>query len=294
MLENATLTKATDPALNALEETFLKQLQEAIATDHLVLPTLPEVAVHVQLAVEDPDISLVDLAHAIGNDTALSARIIKIANSPLAQQGPYVDNLHLAISRLGLNFVRNITTGLAMEQIFQTTNEFVDARMHQAWEHSIEVAAISSVIAKHYTHLPVDQVALGGLVHEIGILPILTFAEDHHEIINNPVIFDRIIDKIHPKIGTAILEAWNFPQGLIEIPQGYVDFKRRSKGTAPDYVDIITVANLYSLRGSNKQASIQDWNSIPAFKKLGIDPTTKLTGIDAVNAEVQKIKQMLW
>ena len=58
-------------------------LIKAIDKDDLVLPTLPEVALNIRKAAENPEISVSHLSKVIGRDTALTARLIKVVNSPL-------------------------------------------------------------------------------------------------------------------------------------------------------------------------------------------------------------------
>ncbi|MFT5451625.1 MAG: HD-like signal output (HDOD) protein, partial [Enterobacterales bacterium] len=67
----------------SLEDDFLELLLDAIKTDRLVLPTLPEVALRIRESVENPDVSAQKLAEVIASDAALSARLIKVSNSPL-------------------------------------------------------------------------------------------------------------------------------------------------------------------------------------------------------------------
>ncbi len=75
--------------MSKLAEKVQKELIQAIDNDELVLPTLPEVALKVREAAEDPDISIPQLSKVIGNDAALTARIIKVVKQPAAahQQG---------------------------------------------------------------------------------------------------------------------------------------------------------------------------------------------------------------
>ena len=68
--------------MNKLAEKVQQALITAIDNDDLVLPTLPEVALQIRQAAEDPEISISHLSKVIGRDTALSARLIKVVNSP--------------------------------------------------------------------------------------------------------------------------------------------------------------------------------------------------------------------
>ena len=191
--------------MSTLAEKVQRELTLAIENDELVLPTLPEVALRVREAAEDPNISIPALSKVIGNDAAVTARIIKVVNSPLLRSSREIDDLQMAISRLGINYTCNLATGLAMEQMFQATTDVVDRKMREVWNKSTEVAAISHVLCRHYTRLAPDQATLAGLVHQIGVLPILTYAEEHYELLADSISLNNVIEQIHPIIGDKML-----------------------------------------------------------------------------------------
>ena len=122
--------------MSTLADKVQQALTQAIENDELVLPTLPEVALRVREAAEDPDVSIPTLAKVIGNDTALTARIIKVVNSPLLRTNREINDLQMAISRLGINYTSNLATGLAMEQMFQATTDVGDRKMRGVWNKS--------------------------------------------------------------------------------------------------------------------------------------------------------------
>ncbi|KAA0973928.1 HDOD domain-containing protein [Pseudomonas sp. ANT_H12B] len=256
--------------MSELAEKVQQDLVEAIDNDDLVLPTLPEVALQIRKAAEDPEISVSTLSKVIGRDTALSARLIKVVNSPLLRATQEVTDLHTAITRLGVNYSSNLAIGLVMEQIFHARSEVVEHKMRDVWRKSLEIAGISYALCRSYTQLKPDQAALGGLVHQIGVLPILTYAEDHYELLSDPVSLNHVIDHIHPLIGDKLLRVWEFPEMLVQLPGLYLDFKRESERV--DYVDLVQVACLYCHKDTDHPLAGVDALSVPAFKKLGIDP----------------------
>jgi HD-like signal output (HDOD) protein len=249
---------------------ILKDLTHQIETDQLVLPTLPEVALKAREVAEDPNATSTRLAKVIGNDVALAARIIKVANSPIMRASRKVEDLGMAINRLGTTFTSNLVTGLAMEQMFQATSDVIDKIMRATWARSTDVAGIATVLCRAYTKLRPDQATLGALVHRIGALPILTYAEEHAELANDPFTLNKIIDDLHGQIGSVILKHWDFPDELRDIPSAYLSFDRRSPKL--DYVDIVQVANLQTYVGTNHRYCEMDWSKIPAFGQLGLDP----------------------
>ena len=112
------------------------ELLHALDNDQLVLPTLPEVALQVREASADPDVDVATLARVIENDPAISARLIKISNSPLLRASRPIEDLKMAVSRLGINYTSNLATSLAMQQMFQATSDLIDQRMRDVWSHS--------------------------------------------------------------------------------------------------------------------------------------------------------------
>lgn len=277
--------------MSSLAEKVQQELERAIERDELVLPTLPEVALRVREAAESADIGVPELARVIGNDAALTARLIKVVNSPLLRTNVEINDLQMAIGRLGINYTCNLATGLAMEQMFQATSDAVDRRMREAWNKSTEIASISHMLCRSFTRLRPDQAMLAGLVHQIGVLPILTYAEEHEALLTDAATLEQVIARIHPQIGERILLAWDFPEPLACVPAQYTDFARDSAST--DYVDVVQVATLQSYLGTGHPYTELDWSRISAFRKLGIDPDGLLADDEDLSAAMDAAMGML-
>jgi HD-like signal output (HDOD) protein len=277
--------------MSKLAEKVQQELIHAIEHDELVLPTLPEVALRVREAAEDPDIGIPQISKVIGNDAALTARIIKVVNSPLLRTNKEITDLQMAVSRLGINYTCNLATGLAMEQMFQATSDVVDRKMREVWNKSTEIAGICHVLCRHYTRLMPDQATLAGLVHQIGVLPILTYAEEHNELLADSISLNHVIEQIHPLIGDKILRTWEFPEPIAMVPSQYLNFARDSAKV--DYVDIVQVATLQSYLGSEHPYTQLDWSTVPAFAKLGLDANVDMQADEDLSAAMEAAMSML-
>lgn len=242
---------------------------QLVKNDELVLPTLPEVALQIRQVAEDSEAGVHELSQVVARDPALAARLIKVANSPLVRASANITNLHSAISRLGVVYTGNIAVGLAMEQMFQATHDIIDRRLRQCWSHSLEIAATSQVLARHFTNLPADQAMLAGLVHQIGMLPILAFAENHSGLLADSLSLDFLLEKLHPALGAYILQSWKFPPELVSVPKEYLNLKRESLQT--DLTDLIQVATLQSYADTEHPLAKVDRSQVNAFKRLGLD-----------------------
>jgi HD-like signal output (HDOD) protein len=247
---------------------FLEELYQALRSDKLVLPTLPEMALKVRDVVSDENSSLADVAKVVNRDPALAARLIQLANSPLLKSRVPIESVDMAVMRMGAGMVRNIVTAMVMEQLFQATRDVTDRKLRQCWKHASEVSSIAVGIALQHPHYAPDQAMLAGLVHDIGILPILTMAEDFPDLLQDEARLDDLIQRAHPFVGQAILKHWNFPDALIMVPREHENLMYESMGK-PDYVDLIIVANMQSERNHGRLPN--NLKTIPAYRKLGLD-----------------------
>ena len=263
--------------MNKLAEMVQAELLEAIENDDLVLPTLPEVALSIREAAEDSEISVGALSKVIGRDAALSARLIKVVNSPLLRASVEVTELHTAITRLGINYSCNLAIGLVIEQIFHARSPAVEQKLRDIWTNSLEVAGISYEICRRYTRLKPDQAALGGLVHQIGALPVLIYAEEHNELLADPVCLHHVIEQIQPVLGDKILKSWEFPEQFTRLPTQVKQLERRTDRM--DYIDIVQLA--CALINKHPERPFAD---LPAYVHLNLPQGSELPAADLLVA----------
>jgi len=271
------LAIAVEKPMNTLAKRVQAQLLDAIENDDLFLPTLPEVALSIREAAEDTEISVGALSKIIGRDAALSARLIKVVNSPLLRASVDVTNLHTALTRLGINYSCNLAIGLVIEQIFHARSPAVEQKLRKVWAHSLEVAGISYALSRCYTSLKPDQAALGGLVHQIGALPVFIYAEEYNELLADPLCLHYVIEQIQPVLGDKILGAWQFPAQLASLPSQVQDLNRRTDQV--DYIDIVQIA--CCLSSNHRDRSLA---TLPAYHHLGLPYGTELQAADLLDA----------
>lgn len=272
-------------------EQFYQKLCKAVQTDQLKLPSLPEVALRIRQAVESEEKSAQQIAEILTQDAALAARLLQLANSPLYRARSKIDNLQMAITRLGTRVVRDLVITLAMKQIFQSSSVTLEQQFRELWSTSVEVAAICRLLASGQNSLEPEQALLAGLIHNIGALPILRLAEDDAELIDDPESLQEITLDIQSKVGKVILEFWDFPDSFIDVVKHWDQFDRQHPGDA-DYTDIVQVAILQS--GHTRFAHTpSDWNEVSAFEKLGLDTTINYMEVDDNKACIEETRQTL-
>ncbi|MBU1618527.1 MAG: HDOD domain-containing protein [Gammaproteobacteria bacterium] len=252
------------------ENALLSLLVERIQNDSLVLPSLPEIALRIRKMAEDPNVNLNQMADIISHDPAMSARMMKIANSAFLGRSVPVSSLQQAVTRIGLRYIKNIATAMAIEQLFVSHSSLIKDMMGKVWQETLEVAAVALATMQLYNSRlkssPVnfDTMTLAGLIHNIGALPILTEAEKHLEQFGDKDFITGCITDLAGGIGGSILRKWEFPDELIEVAElwntrlphmdkvNYLDFIRIAtiqKGFAKDKTEARIALKSFADRG---------------------------------------------
>ena len=220
-------------------------LVEKITNDTLVLPTLPAIALKVRKSADDPNINLSAMGDVIGQDPSLSARIIKIANSAYMGRSIKVNSISQAVTRIGLRQIKNISTALAMEQLFVSKNDVVSAYLQKEWANTVNIVANSMAVMQLYIartkkrEMSMDIMTLTALTHNIGVLPILTEAERHSEVFANPTFLEVAIDKLAGRIGASIMREWGFGEEFVSVAKCWKDLSYIPEQVT--YIDFVRV-----------------------------------------------------
>lgn len=232
------------------------------------------------------------MADVISHDPALSARMIKVANSAFMGRSVKVNTLNQAVTRIGLRQIKNIATAMAMEQLFVSNNKLIKTYMDKAWQKTLKVAcqAITTMtfylrVHKH-TSLNKDTITLASLVFNIGVLPILTEAERHPEVFANPSFLAHAIQKLAGKIGGAIMREWGFTDDFVEVAESWSNPNYKPEHDC--YVDFIRVGAILEgiLQVSDKTASLQ------VYEEKGIIRSVDMFTTDEYQEILEDVKTM--
>ena len=273
-------------------QAFLDHVQQELDANRLILPTLPDIALKVRASVSKGDATAQELATMIATDAAISTRLIQVVNSPLYRGAVEIKNIQMAVTRLGNKTIRTLITSLVMQQMFTPTSTTLEEYFRETWEQSINVSSISRALTALAPHLNPDEAMLAGLIHQIGKLPILMLVEDIPEFRDSPSRLGKLLEKTHPAVGKIIMDTWIFPEELKAVPHQYINFNYDS-GAKADYVDIVQVAFLQSIAGTDHPATRLDWSTLPSFAKLGLDSDTEILEIEGISEDIELAQSLL-
>jgi HD-like signal output (HDOD) protein len=275
---------------DASSRLFFRLVQD-LMEEKLELPSMPDIAVRVREAVSDPDTGAPEVAKIIQADPVVAAQVMKAANSSLFAGSRPADSLTAAIIRLGLKNTREIVMAVTMRQVFKSKNPLLNKRMVELWMHSTLVAAIAAVLARKLRGFSSDRALLAGLVHDIGVVPMLAHAHEYDELARDPGLLEATIQEYRGQVGGMILRRWNFPEDIIVVPLEAENWHRQHDQPA-DYADLIVIAQLKSADGRGGMPSPIE---VPAYQKLGIDQMSAAGGsvLDEAREEVAEVQRLL-
>ena len=254
--------------LNQASELLWYRIRVDLAKDRLVLPTLPDVAMKITRALRDEDSDAQKVASIILADPVITAKIVKAANSALFGGGRApVETCRNAVVRLGFGVTHNLVMSFALKEVFLARTPHIRRRMARLWEHSIRVAAISYVLAGVVHKFNPERVLLAGLLHDIGEVPVLSYADGISGISRESEQIDAIVDRLRAKIGTKVLEKWGFSEELLAVPALAEQWDHDSGGEAA-YSDLVIVAQLHAYIGTERALELPPMEQVPAFAKL--------------------------
>ena len=272
---------------------FALELRDDIEHNRIKLPTLPAISLEALLVVNDVDSSMADVAKIISKDTSMAARLVRYANSPLYSGITKVTSLKAAITRIGFDAVKHAILSLAMKDVFTTPIKPIQERMEKLWVHSVNVASFATMLAAHFPQLNKDEAMLAGLIHDVGVIPILIKAKDYDVLAENAENLDKVISALHMLIGKFLLQHWNFDEELIRVASTHDKLDRKPSSDQVDYVDVIQVANVLSYEGTEHHYADIDYYRLPSFKRVGREIIEKVLSSDEAKETRQHIGMTL-
>ncbi|MEK6747720.1 MAG: HDOD domain-containing protein [Pseudomonadota bacterium] len=219
---------------------LIEELCVAIREESIVLPSMPELAQKVRVAVDNESSTVAEVAKLIQTDVAMTARLVQIANSPLYRGVTPADNCRAVVNRLGLNVTRNLVTVFALRRVFSSADPTLLRRVQHLWEHSAMIAAVSAVLARLTPGLDSERALLAGLVHDVGEIPILNYLHNHKLL--QAAGIDALIAAARGPVGREVLLAWRFDAALVDVTL-YAEDTTRETPHAADYIDVVAAAH---------------------------------------------------
>jgi len=196
----------------------MESLEFPIYWDHKLedIPTLKSSKLRLFSALEDDATDIKDIERIIISDPAMSAKIVKIANSPFYRHEAKIKGMHEAILTIGLDMVKCITLSMSIMESFGASTKVAN----RLWTHSYSVGLLALSLGKNKEER--EWLFSGGLLHDLGKMVLLYLEPDLYTPLFNkgwPGIEDeqQILSTDHTQLGEFVAKRWHFPQEVVNI-----------------------------------------------------------------------------
>ncbi len=276
---------------NSIEETeseLKKCLLEELEDQSLNLPSLPDVAIRIGKALNDDVTNAQHIAKIIQTDVAMTAKIIRVTNSALYSGHAPIENCTAAVVRLGAQTTHRLVLSFALRELFSSRSPIIQMRMQALWEHSRQVAAICYVLAKLTKQLNPEEAMLAGLLHDIGEVVILSYAEKFPGVANDESQLEHVTSDLRGIVGSMVLRSWGFIDNLVQAAEEAENWHRDVSESA-DYADLVNIAQLHSFIGTPRMATAPMIDRIPAFNKFNLGELTPKKSLKVLSLASKQI-----
>jgi len=194
------------------------------------LKPIPQVAHKIMAIVEDPESSLPDLSKVIGYDSAVTANLLKVANSAYFGRPGKFDSVHQAIVYLGMDHVVDLVLLSSGADNLKPEQAGYDLQKGDLWKYSVLSALIARELAENKGIGKTHLIFTAALLKDIGKVILDQYVGDAYEQINTVVQEEnltfkeaekQIIGIDHAELGSMVAKSWNFSPEMVEIIQNH-------------------------------------------------------------------------
>lgn len=217
-------------------------------------PTIPAMAQKLLAVINDPNSDASEVGRVIQYDPALTANVLKAANSAFLGFGRPVSSIAEAGFRIGTKWLTQIALSSLIYANIKAPARGYELSSEDLWRHSIAVAIMSENLCKLLNIKDAGIIFTGGLVHDIGKIVMEESVSDCFEEIQQMVdkenisfeeAEERVLGVDHAEAGALIAENWRFPPAIVEVIKWHHN-PEGAKETSPA-IDIVHVADAICL-----------------------------------------------
>jgi len=188
------------------------------------LYTLPELYHQLQKKINSNTANIDDISKIISTDATLSAKILKIANSPLYGFRAQISTLSRALSLIGINEIKNLILIDSLSDNFNNSDQCKYINMENFWRRSVYLALISKRLAKRLRHPDEDRIFISAIMSRLGQLVCCSTHTKEVELVigkyqAHPEIKEFSFEKDrfnfnYNEVSAKILAHWSVPEEI--------------------------------------------------------------------------------
>jgi HD-like signal output (HDOD) protein len=233
------VTELLQGEIDEAQDLFV-EFTAAVHRDAVPLPSLPSIATRVRQAVS-AECGTRELAQIVNGDAAIATKVVRAANGPLYRSEVQTTTVSEAVARLGVSTTQQLVMSFVLKEIFSTTVAPLKAKMRAVWTHTQAMAVGAFVLSREFRVLEPERALLAGLLHDIGAVALIAYAERFPRVWGDPVTLDRVLESLQGEVGSMVLARWGFEQEWVRLAHEVDQWQR--KCPKPDYCGLLQIVH---------------------------------------------------
>lgn len=196
------------------------------------LPTLPAVALEVLQLAQNRNAQASDFEEVLRRDQALTAKVLRLVNSPFFGLRREIVSIPQAIVVLGMRTLRSVVVAAQTSRLLDRQLGPYGLAPGGMWIHSMSCATLSRMIARR-TRLASDlaeELFVGGLLHDVGkiiLAPHVAGVQAEFDAAVRAAAGDvvraetDVLGVTHPAVGAAMARKWGLAATLVDLIEGH-------------------------------------------------------------------------
>ncbi len=229
------------------------------------MPSVPQIILRVREISENPKSSVADLANIVLSDHALTARILKIANSAFyAEYANKVSTITQAITLMGFRTVQNVVISLALfDAMGKMGHHKFDFR--RFWAHSLATGVIAKMVATAAHYKVPEEAFIAGFMHNVGMAVLAVVFPEEYDIVlkklergEEQIAAEKSVYGIdHCEVGGWLARRWNLPpllsRPILEHHRRGLPSRQRHNVPLVDFIYIADIGYDAAFHGSEER-----------------------------------------
>lgn len=259
----------------------LDQLRKQGSLQHIVIPPCPELLSRLQAVMSGAEPDLNEVARIAASDVAMSATLLRSANSPLYAAGQPAQTIGQAMNRLGLEQTAAVLTGFLAQRAIKVSSP----QLKRYWERATKRALAMAFIAGKLPGTSPDMAHTYGLFCHVGMPVMLqsvkgyagTLVEAMARIDRSFVATENANHRTdHAVVGALVARVWNLAPSVMAAIRLHHDFDMLGGSRTPAEVQTLVAAGLVADHLMRRHEGVDvdvDWqaHSAAALQWLAIN-----------------------
>ncbi len=256
---------------NYIENNAYCEIVFALENGELELPAFPKISFQIKKIVDSINGEKYKIINQVSKiieaNSFVSKKLIKLACDMIVFDDEKKLCIKNIVSYFGIKKILNIVLGFEIEKLFNAKNLFLNEQMKHFSDHSKNVTTVGCALISNIKDIAIDELILASMIHDIGVVPIISHLEKKAIDISNENEIRHLIYSLNAMVGALVVNSWKLSDEMSNVVIHAEDWTYDNEKKL-NVEDIVIAAHVYKKISRDQLTDLPALNEIPALNKL--------------------------